>query len=145
MACNQCWSQQNFTLYILRLTFYVSHLKSLQDLRLALDLFYPAALGNWRTHVSQKLRPTPLRETLNRQTGMYRITSTLTNEQGMELIQSFCKPGCLRSILWPISDATHLSPCLPEKQIPLLCCEACNLFVATARKVLKGTPLDQAE
>lgn len=121
-------------------------LKSLKEFRLALDFLYPAAIGNWRAFVARSLSPTPLRQTLERQTGMYRVTTRLTDEQGQELINSFCKVGCLRFILWPLSDI-HTAPLSqsPAKQIPLLCCEACNLFVAKARKVVKGIPLEEEE
>lgn len=120
------------------------HLKSHHDLRLALDLFYPAAIGHWRAHISHNLNPTPLRNTLDRQSGMYRVSGKISDEQGSELIESLCKTGCLRSILWPIRSGTPpLLPSLQENQIPLLCCEACNIFVAEARKVAKEIPVNK--
>ena len=121
-------------------------LPDLKSLRLALDFFYPAALGNWRALLTASLRPTPLRETVNRQTGMYRITGKITDEQGEALVNTLCRTGCLRNILWPVpADAPLPLIALPTGEIPLLCGEACCLVIAAARKVVKGIPLDQVE
>ena len=127
-------------------------------LRLALDLFYPARLGAWRAFETGRLVTTPLRETLGRQTGMYRVAGKLTDEQADALVGRFCRSdgGCLRTILWK-RDAAGTVPSTrlpPEKfdpahdqtgmggdgtgGIPLLCQEACNLLVAEARGVVKG-------
>lgn len=116
-------------------------LASLADLRLALDTLYPAALGNWRTFLTGQLLPVPLRSTVDRQSGMYRVTGKITDAQAADLVETLCKPGCLRKILWPVSG-TEPSVMLPTDRIPLLCGEACNLFVAAARKVVKGISTD---
>ncbi len=129
-------------------------------LRLALDLFYPGRLGAWVAYRAGRLRVTSLRETLNRQSGMYRITQKLTDDQADALIGRFCRSagGCLRTILWARDEAgTVPSQALPASKydpsaeqcgavlpigqtpsIPLLCQEACNLLVAEARRVVKG-------
>lgn len=121
-------------------------LPDLKSLRLALDFFYPAALGNWRALLTDSLRPVSLRETVNRQTGMYRITGKISDEQGETLVNTLCRTGCLRQILWPVpADAPLPQISLPPGEIPLLCGEACCLIVAAARKVVKGIPLDQVE
>jgi len=121
-------------------------LSTLEELLLALDALYPAALGNWRALLRGDLEAVPLRSTVNRQTGMYRITGKITDEQGTELVEKLCRPGCLRCILWPVPETgAPPSVSLPQNQIPLLCGEACCLFVAAARKVVKGIPLDQVE
>jgi len=113
--------------------------QSPSDLRLALDFLYPAAVGNWRARLRGELVPTPLRATLGRQTGMYRVTAKLTDPQAAELKDSFCQAGCLRRILWTVTAADPENPAedLPGS-IPLLCTEACNLFVAAARKIVKA-------
>ncbi len=112
--------------------------KSRSDLRLALDFLYPAAIGNWRTQLLGELTPTPLRATLGRQTGMYRVTAKLTDPQAVELKDSLCRTGCLRRILWAATDAGSPADDAPDS-IPLLCTEACNLFVAAARKIVKAS------
>ena len=127
--------------------------------RLALDLFYPGKVGAWRLFREGRLRTTSLRETLNRQTGMYRVTGKLTEEQADALVGRFCRSdgGCLRTILWkrnaegavpstglppekfdPAMDQTGQGGGKDGGWMPLLCQEACNLLVAEARAVVKG-------
>jgi len=121
-------------------------LEDRKALRVALDHLYPAALGNWRALLSGSLRPVALRETVNRQTGMYRISGKITDDQGADLVETLCRPGCLRQILWAIPLDAPSPSFLPKAgEIPLLCGEACNIFVACARKVVKGIPLDQVD
>ena len=126
--------------------------------RLALDLFYPGRLGAFAAFQAGTLRTTPLRETLGRQTGMYRVTQKLTDAQADTLVGRFCRTdgGCLRTILWR-RDAVGTLPSTqlpPEKftpaaddpqRVPLLCQEACNLLVAEARAVVKGQTNDAKE
>ena len=129
-------------------------------LQLALGLFYPARTGAFRLWQQGKLPVTPLRDTLNRQTGMYRVTGKITDEQADALVGRFCRSdgGCLRTILWK-RDAAGAVPSTqlpPEKFdpaydqcggatlagtdfVPLLCQEACNLLVAEARAVVKAS------
>ena len=128
-------------------------------LRLALGLIYPARLGAWERWREGTLTVTPLRDTLNRQTGMYRVTGKLTDEQADTLVGRFCRSdgGCLRTILWrrDATGATASTRLPPEKfdpahdqsgdpaqpgseLVPLLCQEACNLLVAEARAVVKA-------
>lgn len=118
-------------------------LDSLAALRLALDGIYPAALGNWRAVLlGEKIAP-PLRETLNRQTGMYRITGLLTRDEAARLITSLCRPGCLRQILWPIESADPApAPAAPECRIPLFCTNPCSHFLGKAREAVKSRPVE---
>ncbi len=116
-------------------------------LRRALDYFYPAMLGVWASHAAGELVPVPLRATLARQTGMYRVTQRLTDEQAQELVGATCRSdgGCLKHILWPIAPGLPIRTLAAEKlqapaagvALPLLCHEACNLLVAQARTVVK--------
>jgi sirohydrochlorin cobaltochelatase len=122
-------------------------LKSMEQVILALDFFYPAALDLYGSFLQHKITITPLRETLDRQTGMYRITQLLKEEQAQELIAKTCSSnnGCLRKVLWSISQDQEISTLPEEKkrvsmqidEIPLLCREACNLLVAAARPLAK--------
>lgn len=118
-------------------------LDSTTELRLALDLLYPAALGNWRALLrGEKIAP-PLRETLNRQTGMYRITGLLNHDEAARLMASLCRPGCLRQILWPIEtgDAEPI-PETSEGRMPLFCSNPCSHFLGKARETVKTRPVD---
>jgi sirohydrochlorin cobaltochelatase len=129
-------------------------LANLAELRLALDLFYPGRLAAFFAFEKDTLIATPLRDTLERQTGMYRIAAQIRDEQADELVGRFCRSdgGCLRTILWRRDIAgTVSSTRLPAKKfdprhdqtggdeavVPLLCQEACNLLVAEARTVVQ--------
>lgn len=129
-------------------------LSSVAELREALDHFYPAMTGLWLSHLDGRLHPVPLRETLNRQTGMYAATKRLQDEEGQHLVAATCQShtGCLKRKLWPFDAHTPLlfvapGECSPdvrkpaenslEKELPLLCHEACNLLVAACREVVK--------
>lgn len=124
-------------------------------LRLALDLFYPGRLAAFFVAEQNALLTTPFRETLGRQSGMYRVTAKITDAQADTLIGGFCRSdgGCLRTILWKRDgtgtipstqlppekyDASHDQTGRDERVIPLLCQEACNLLVAEARKMVKA-------
>ena len=123
-------------------------LKDEDEVRKAIDFLYPAMLGVWLAQRDGELAPVDLRETLGRQTGMYRITQKLTDEQALRLIGSACRSdgGCLKTILWRISPEVQISTLPAEKFrseappgcLPLLCHEACNLLVAGARKIVKS-------
>ena len=130
-------------------------LEDLGEVRSALDYFYPARIAAYVAWRDGRLKTTALRETLNRQSGMYRVAATIGEEQINSLVASFCRSdgGCLRTIQWARdsagSPASTLLP--PEKFDPafdqtgqgenvlaLLCQEACNLLVAEARRVVKA-------
>lgn len=117
------------------------HLQTPAALHQALDLLYPAALANWRAVLrGEKIAP-PLRETLNRQTGMYRITGLLNQSEAAHITSSLCRPGCLRQILWPVEtedSAPH--PNTPKGHIPLFCTNICSLFLSKARETVKARP-----
>jgi hypothetical protein len=124
---------------------WILNVADLKSLHLALDLLYPAALANWRALILGERVATPLRDTVNRQTGMYRITGLIQDAEAEALIARLCKPGCLRQIQWPIaSDAPHPAPTLADKEIPLLCTDACCLLIAEARTVVKARKAAEA-
>lgn len=120
----------------------------------ALDFFYPAMLGTALAFEEKRGRPVNLRETLNRQTGMYRVTGKINNEQADALIGEVCHPSrCLKTITWRIdtdlpihslpAGKTDLSCDLPGRGrgfIPLPCEECCNILVAAARETVKKAP-----
>jgi len=118
-------------------------LESMEALRLALDLLYPAALANWRAVLrGEKIAP-PVRETLNRQTGMYRITGLLNRDEASQIMATLCRPSCLRQILWPIEAGdTASDPVQPEGRIPLFCTNICSLFMGKAREAVKSRPVE---
>jgi sirohydrochlorin cobaltochelatase len=143
-------------------------LDTLEELRRALDYFYPGRLAVFAAWKSGNLKTTALRETLDRQSGMYRVAAKISDLQIDDVVADFCRSngGCLRTILWkrdregaiasiklpnekfdPLCDqTTALNPpgsATPATTaataiVPLLCQEACNLLVAECRKVVKG-------
>lgn len=127
---------------------------TVSDLWLALDHFYPGRLAAFFVNETGELEATPLRETLERQSGMYRIAAQISEEEADELVGNFCPSagGCLRTILWRRDrSGTVPSTKLPPEKfdpgfdqtgagrpvVPLLCQEACNLLVAEARRVVQ--------
>ena len=139
-------------------------LVDLTEVRRALHYFYPGRLAMFAAWKENRLTTTPLRKTLTRQSGMYRVASKISDEQINDLIGNFCRSngGCLRTILWKRDesaavpstklpsdkfDASHgqalspgsATPATTAPVIPLLCQEACSLLVAECRKVVKMT------
>lgn len=115
------------------------------ELRLALDLFYPAALGNWRALLRGENLSRPLAETLGRQTGMYRITAKLDAPEALGIAKSLCSAGCLRRILWTVDGKPPSSyGACGAGEIPLLCTDACSLFLGGARRTVKSRAVNPA-
>lgn len=129
----------------------------LGELRRALDYFYPgrlAALNAWKAN---RLVTTTLRDTLNRQSGMYRVAAKISDAQINDVVGNVCKSngGCLRTILWK-RDASGAAPStkLPQEKydpacdqgggnrpaIPLLCQEPCAVLLNECRKAVKSEP-----
>jgi sirohydrochlorin cobaltochelatase len=131
------------------------------ELSRALEFFYPGRQAVLVARRENRLTTTPLRTTLSRQSGMYRIAANISDAQLNCLIGDFCRSdrGCLRTILWTrdTSGAIASTNLPPEKfdptydqaltegtdpvnavNVPLLCQEACNLLVAECRNVVKG-------
>ena len=137
-------------------------LRTSDRLKRALDHFYPGRLAIFIAWKTGRLRTTPLRETLDRQSGMYRIAAKISDAQIEDLVADFCRSndGCLRTILWKRDEHGAIASAkLPTQKfdpawdqvqalgrtgsatpaiVPLLCQESCNLLVAACRKVVKG-------
>lgn len=131
---------------------------SVGELRGALDHFYPGRLAVLFAHLAGRLQTTPLRATLNRQSGMYRAASRVSDEEIDRIVFRVCRTdaGCLRSILWKrdvagaipslklppekfdaaCDQATQIKPGT-EPTLPLLCQEACALLIGECRNAVK--------
>jgi sirohydrochlorin cobaltochelatase len=129
-------------------------LVDLAELRRAFDYLYPGRLAMFAAWKAKSFVTTTLRDTLNRQSGMYRIAAKISDEQVNQVVGDFCRSsdGCLRTILWkrdatgaPAStqlppekfDTSHDQTGDGEPVIPLLCQEPCHLLVAECRKTVK--------
>ena len=125
------------------------------ELREAVDFFYPGRIAAFLAWRRGDLATTPFRETLERQSGMYRVAAKISDDRANELIGNFCRSdgGCLRTILWRRDAAGTLpSTALPankfdraydqngrgERVVPLLCQEICSLLVGAAREAVKA-------
>jgi len=77
-------------------------LATVEELRRALDYFYPSRLTVYAAWKRGYLKTTALRETLDRQSGMYRVAAKISDPQIDDLVADFCRSdgGCLRTILW---------------------------------------------
>jgi hypothetical protein len=131
---------------------WVMLLDSDEDLRSALDQFYPASAGVWFAWQQGELEVQNLRDKLERQTGMYRFTRNISDAAAQKLVRETCGPAhaCARRILWRLDAATPLEDSeasryngipgdVPEEEaIPLLCREACNHFVSECRQAAKA-------
>ena len=135
-------------------------LATVEELRRALDYFYPSRLAVFAAWKSDYLKTTALRETLDRQSGMYRAAAKISDPQINDLVADFCRSdsGCLRTILWKRDrNGVIASTKLPKEKfdpgvdqivarqesstpatVPLFCQEPCNLLIAECRKVVKG-------
>jgi sirohydrochlorin cobaltochelatase len=131
-------------------------LPDIEAIRRALDYFYPGRLAVLLRWKRKELRITPMRQTLERQSGMYRIAAKISDEQLQTVVANLCRSdgGCLRTILWKRDAAGgQASRHLPSQKydpavdqtgasaqfIPLLCQEACNLLVNECRKAVRPT------
>ncbi|MGI9240456.1 MAG: DR2241 family protein [Verrucomicrobiales bacterium] len=124
---------------------WVLDLDDAEDLREALDYFYPAAIGIWFANQEGALEAVPLREVLGRQTGMYRFANNLSDAGAQTLVGRACGAagGCLRRVCWGLEKDRPIES-LPAGELsrepgepgemPILCVEACNLLVAAARQ-----------
>jgi sirohydrochlorin cobaltochelatase len=119
------------------------------SLRQALDFLYPAAVANWWRWLEGEASAPTLRETLGRQTGIYRVTALIRDEDTIELVGGLCGKQCLRHVMWSL-DGTAPWPHLsvnkqsapgdrPEagRPIPLLCFDTCPLLVGAARSIVR--------
>ena len=91
-------------------------LATIEDLRRALDYFYPSRLAVFAAWKSGCLKTTALRDTLDRQSGMYRVAAKISDPQINDLVADFCRSdgGCLRTILWK----RHRSGAIASTKLP---------------------------
>ena len=119
-------------------------LETLEDLRHALDYFYPGRLAMFAAWKSHKLQTTPLRETLDRQSGMYRVAAKISDSQIDDLVGNFCRSngGCLRTILWKRdANSTIASTKLPKEKFD----PAYDKAICSRRPVVDATRGSQSD
>jgi 4Fe-4S binding protein/cobalt chelatase family protein len=105
------------------------------ELELALNQLYPGAIADW--HAAQCPSPpvTHFREFANRQTGMYRITTMLSDAQVARVARSCCHESiCLKRRLW---TAEGLAPDRVDEKSLIPCLEPCAVMLEFARKAMR--------
>jgi len=111
-----------------------------EALGFALDTIYPGAIADWFAVRFSKAAPTSFREFTRRQTGMYRITAMLTDEQAAPMIRACChKKFCLKQRRWT-ADGLATDSASEKSLIP--CLEPCAILLEFARKAMR---LEQQE
>jgi sirohydrochlorin cobaltochelatase len=102
-------------------------LATVEELRRALDYLYPSRLTVYAAWKRGYLKTTALRETLDRQSGMYRVAAKISDPQINDLVANFCRSdsGCLRTILWKRDrDGVIASAKLPKEKFDPVCDQA---------------------
>jgi len=112
-------------------------IESVAELGEAMDRLYPGAVADWFAVAAGRAELTDFRMFTDRQTGMYRITTFLDDEQAADVIRACChRDFCLKRRLWtvgalPTDDSTGKSA------IP--CLEPCALLLELARTAARLT------
>lgn len=110
------------------------------ELETALNHLYPGAIADWFAAQSSEPPVTHYREFTNRQTGMYRITQLLSDEQAAPMIRAGChRQFCLKRRLWTVPGLASDAPA--EKSL-IPCLEPCAVLLEFARKALR---IEQAD
>ena len=101
------------------------------ELEFALQCLYPAAVADWFAAQQPDPPVTSYREFAARQTGMYRVTTTLTDKQVAHVARAGCnKRFCLKQRLWTV-EGLGTDSNVEKSLIP--CLEPCALLLEFAR------------
>ncbi len=119
---------------------WVAEARDDEELERALEILYPGCVADWNAAALPNPPVTHFREFVSRQSGMYRITNLLNDDQAARVASSCCDARfCLRRRLWTIGtlepDAQHLKSAAP-------CLEPCAVLLELARKAMR---LEQEE
>jgi|SRR5438477_958917 len=110
------------------------------DLGIALNHLYPGAVAGWYAIRGGEPPVTNYRDFTNRQSGMYRITQLLSDQQVVGVIQACCRPeSCLKRRLWSVDG---LSADVAESKSIIPCLEPCAILLESARTTVRK---EQAE
>lgn len=113
-----------------------------QELEEALNHFYPNALAD-RFALNQKPPPiTSYRAFTERQTGMYRITTFLSDANLARVIDNLCTSKCLKQRLWTSGEIPTDSV---ENKSAIPCLEPCAILLEAARKEVRAIQEKQRE
>ncbi|MDX1952828.1 MAG: DR2241 family protein [Verrucomicrobiota bacterium] len=118
------------------------HLTStLPALEIALNILYPGALADRHALLTNRGKPTDYRPFTARQTGMYRITTMLSDEQAAASVRACCHLRfCIKQRLWTVPNLP-VDPAEEKSNIP--CLEPCAVMLEFARKSMRIVQEDQ--
>ena len=107
------------------------------DLEIALNRLYPGFLADFFAVRTGAPRVTGYRKFTNRQTGMYRITTFLSDAEAGAMIAKCCSARyCLKQRLWTVEG---LAADRAESKSLIQCLEPCAVLLEYARKVVRTT------
>ena len=110
------------------------------ELEAALNQLYPGSIADWFAARSSTPPVTHYRQFTDRQTGMYRITTKLTDAHAAQVIRSCCHASlCLKQRLWSVVGL-ETDSAVEKSAIP--CLEPCAVLLEFARKAMR---LEQEE
>jgi hypothetical protein len=110
------------------------------ELEDALQRLYPGGVADWFAALQPNPPAVDYREFTGRQTGMYRVTTLLTDEQVAQVARAGCHPRfCLKRRLWQVPGLP--SEAVAEKSV-LACLEPCSVLLEFARTAAR---LEQRE
>jgi hypothetical protein len=105
-----------------------------EDLDLALNRLYPGAVADWHAARSRPVPVTHYREFTARQTGMYRLTQQLDDNQAARVARVVChRRFCLKHRLWLVGDLAPEPASDSDKSI-IPCLEPCPVLLEFAKK-----------
>jgi hypothetical protein len=105
------------------------------ELEQALNHLYPGTVADWFAVRSGAPPITSYRQFTARQTGMYRITTLLSDGIAAAAIRACCHSDfCLKRRLWSVEG---LAPDAMEEKSAIPCLEPCAVLLEFARKVAR--------
>ena len=107
---------------------------SQEELGEALNHFYPNALADRYALNQTPLPITGYREFTARQTGMYRITTFLSDAEVAKVIETVCAVNCLKQRLWTVGEYPSDKP---SEKSAIPCLEPCAILLEAARKQVR--------
>jgi hypothetical protein len=105
------------------------------ELERALEHLYPGGVADWHAARSGPAAATHYREFTGRQTGMYRVTTMLSDAQAGAMIRACCHGAfCLKQRLWTV-EGLAADEAGAKSVIP--CLEPCAVLLEFARKAAR--------
>lgn len=114
---------------------WILSLQSPEELETVLQTIYPNALADLHAFRTGSPPVTSYRDFANRQTGMYRITTFLSDSDIARVVDNVCNTICIKYRLWPIEGS---APNATRHSIAPICLEPCAIFMEAARKEVRA-------